>query len=118
MPRILLVEDDIDVCTVLENILIDEAYEVDPTQTIRDGEEFLRCSTYDLLIADGRRRNGIGGSGGEIRYPCPDRDRIRLSYDGANQNPERYNALLKPIRRCELIEAVRAALERRPGGAG
>ena len=54
MPRILLIEDNIDVCTVFENILIDEGYEVDTTQTIRHGEEFLRCSTYDLLIADGR----------------------------------------------------------------
>jgi len=117
MPRILLIEDNIDVCTVFENILIDEGYEVDTTQTIRHGEEFLRCSTYDLLIADGRLP---GGTGMLLADQVAKSDIPALIVTGygftmpeLTKDPERYNILLKPIRSREFIAAVKAALEHR-----
>jgi two-component system, response regulator, stage 0 sporulation protein F len=119
MPRILLVEDHIGVRAVFEDILIDEGYEVDTTQTIRDGEELLRRSTYDLLIVDGQLPDGTGMVLADQAAKSDIPTLIVTGYDFTmrelTEDPERYNVLSKPIRSHELVEAVRTALERRQG---
>lgn len=48
MPRILLIEDDVDVRLIIEHVLIDSGYEIDTTGTLAGGTELLRCRSYGL----------------------------------------------------------------------
>jgi DNA-binding NtrC family response regulator len=117
MPRILLIEDDFDVRTVFEHILIDADFQVDTTQTITAGKELLRFRTYDLVIADGRLPDGTGT---ELADEAAERDIPVLIVTGyafimreLTKCPGRYNVLLKPMRPTELVVAVKATLEQR-----
>ena len=60
MARILLVEDDPEVLLVFEQVLRDEAYEVDTSETFSGGRDHLELRHYDLLITDGRLPDGTG----------------------------------------------------------
>src|SRR4051794_19025148 len=52
MPRILLVDDDDDVRTLLEHVLIAERYEVDAAGTVEAARAFLDRNYYHLLLAE------------------------------------------------------------------
>jgi DNA-binding NtrC family response regulator len=90
MPRILLIEDDFDVRTVSEHILIDAGFQVDTTQTITAGRELLRCRTYDLVIADGRLPDGTGM---ELADEAAERDIPALIVTG-------YAFILRELTKC------------------
>ena len=110
--RILLVEDDPDIRTLLEHVLIDGGYEVDATGTVRGGCELLGCRDYDLVIADGRLSDGFGM---EIADRAGDKGVKTLIITGygftlPREGIERYDVLLKPLRPSELIAAVERAL--------
>jgi DNA-binding NtrC family response regulator len=117
MPRILLIEDDIDVCPVFEHILLSEGYQVDSAQTMVAGRELLRHRVYDLVVADGRLPDGTGM---EIADQAREKGIPSVIVTGyafilreLAQNPDRYTVLLKPMRSVELLEAVTRALEDR-----
>ena len=115
MPRILYVEDDVDVRSAYEQVLIAEGYEVDATQTIRGGEELLRRSTYDLLIADGRLPDGTGevlaDQAAKLDIPALIVTGYAFIMRQLTKDPERYKVLLKPIRPEELLVAIAQALD-------
>jgi CheY-like chemotaxis protein len=102
----------LDVRTLLEHVLIDGGYEVDATETVKDGCELLGSRDYDLEIADGRLSDGFGmevaDRAGEkgIRALIVTGYGFTLPRDGI----ERYDVLLKPLRPSELIAAVERAL--------
>jgi DNA-binding NtrC family response regulator len=105
MARILLVEDDIDVCTVFEQIQLDAEHEVDSSETFRGGSELIGSRDYDLVIADGRLKDGTGAL-----IVTGDATILRHS---AAVDFLRYRWLLKPVRPQTLVEAVAAALRDR-----
>jgi DNA-binding NtrC family response regulator len=118
MARILLVEDDIDVCTVFEQILLDAEHEVDSSETFRGGSELIGSRDYDLVIADGRLKDGTGAMLADIArnkgipalIVTGDATILRHS---AAVDFLRYRWLLKPVRPQTLVEAVAAALRDR-----
>jgi len=113
MPRILLVEDDLDVRLVMEHTLIDGGYKVDATGTVLDGCKLLESRSYDLVLADGRMSDGTGI---ELADKARARGTPALIVTGyAFQLPKddlnRFEVLLKPVRAPELLQAVERVLQ-------
>ena len=54
MPRILLVEDNLDVLVLFEEVLMIAGYQVDTSDTFQAADDLLALGEYDLLVTDGR----------------------------------------------------------------
>ena len=113
MPRrILLVEDDVDVRTLIEHVLLTEGYEVDTTGTASGGKELLGCRSYDLVLADGKLPDGTGM---DVADAATERGVKALIVTGYAftlpfEVQHRYEVLLKPMRPAELVAAIERTL--------
>jgi DNA-binding response OmpR family regulator len=112
MSRILLVEDDPDLRPVMEQILLEEGYVVDVTETMADGCELLGCRAYDLVIADALLPDGTGLTVADKARERFVRSIIVTGYCFAlnGETFDRYEILQKPVPGAELIEAVKRAV--------
>jgi DNA-binding NtrC family response regulator len=115
MARILLVEDDPEVLLVFEQVLRDEAYEVDTSLTFSGGRDHLELRRYDLLITDGRLPDGTGIGLADIAHEKNIPALIVTGYpfglrDGTHPDLVGYEVLRKPIRPRALLEAVARTL--------
>jgi len=113
MARILLVEDDLDVCLVMEHALIDGGHAVDATGRVFAGFVLLGSHPYDLVVTDVRLPDG---SGIEVADRAREKSIPTLIVTGYafNLPPDdldRYEFLLKPVRPSELLQAVEHALQ-------
>jgi DNA-binding response OmpR family regulator len=112
VARILLVEDDHDVCLLMEQVLLDDGYTVDPTGTLAGARTLLSGGGYDLVLADGMLPDGTG------MHIAEEAERQGVSsivitayaYRFPKRDLARYGLLLKPVRPAELLEAVKVAL--------
>lgn len=116
MARILWVEDDFDVRSIVEEVMLDEGYAIDAAATVAEGEALLSSGEYDLLLTDGRLPDGIGL---ELVDQAAERGIPGLIITGyafilreLATDPTRYDVLLKPLRPVELVEAVRTRLQK------
>jgi DNA-binding response OmpR family regulator len=114
MPRILLVEDDPAVRLLWADALVDANYEVDTTETVAGGCEFLGVRVYDLVVADGRLPDGTGmivaDRASERNIPALIVTGYTFISDDVKGDPPKYNLLLKPIRPNELLEVIATTL--------
>jgi len=117
MPRILLVEDDPEVRLLVEHILLDAAYTVDSSETLEGGAELLGRRDYDLVVADGRLRDGTGmmlaDNAREKGIPALIMTGYAFVLHEAGVDLAQYDVLLKPISPEELLEMVARALAAR-----
>lgn len=60
VPRILVVDDDLDLLMLLERRLIKEGYEVETAVSLHEAEEYLKTFQPDVLILD----INVGGQDG------------------------------------------------------
>lgn len=115
MPRILLVEDDIDVSAVFETVLRDAGYCVDATKTIHGGEQLLGSREYDLIIVDGLLPDGSGielaNRGKDKAIPSLVITGYGFSLSVEAQELQNYMVLQKPVRSRELTETVAKILQ-------
>jgi two-component system OmpR family response regulator len=117
MARILLVEDDVDVRTIMEHVLIDAGHEVDATGTEGSARDLLRYLAYDLVIADARLPDGTGMA---VADDARENDTKALIVTGyaftlPHGTFDRYEVLLKPFRPAELLDAVARRLAQPDG---
>jgi two-component system, NtrC family, response regulator HydG len=114
VPRVLLVEDDVDVRPAVEAILLDEGYDVDAAQNCRQGQAFLDKQTYDLLLTDGRLPDGTGvdlaNAAGRRRIPAIIMTGYAFVLCAAPNL--RHKVLLKPARPAEIMDAIAEVLHR------
>ena len=115
MARILVVEDDADVRLVIEHVLLAAGHAVDAHETLDDARDSLRDRNYDLLLTDGRLRDGTGI---ELADRAAERGIPALIITGyafilreLAEDPGRYRVLLKPMKPMELLYAVEQAIE-------
>lgn len=73
MPKILLIEDDISFCKLLERFLLKKAYEVTIAFSAEEARLAIKKESFDLILTDLR---------------LPDSDGIRLMTEFKNSNPE------------------------------
>jgi two-component system response regulator HydG len=112
MPRILLVEDDVDVQLVIEHVLIDAGNQIHPTGTMAAARELLNRHSYELVIADAKLPDGTGMDIADLAAQKGTKALIVTGY--AFTLPAdalgRYEILLKPLRPAEILAAVKYAL--------
>ncbi len=113
MARILLVEDDLDVCLVMEESLIDGGHAVDATGRVLAGFVLLGSHPYDLVVTDVRLPDGSG-------FEVADRAREKriptlivtgYAFNLPKDQLNRFEFLLKPFRPKELLRAVERVLQ-------
>ena len=114
MARILLAEDDADVLVVVEHVLLDGGYEVDPATNLRDARELLQSRDYDLVLTDGRLPDGTGMELADVAQEKGIGSLILTGYAFILRelaaDPTKYRVLLKPLRPIEILKAVADAL--------
>jgi two-component system, NtrC family, response regulator HydG len=112
MPRILLVEDDVDVRLVIEHVLIDAGNQIHPASTMAAARELLNRYSYELVIVDGKLPDGTGMDIADLAAQKGIKALIVTGY--AFTLPVdalgRYEILLKPLRPVEIMAAVEGAL--------
>jgi two-component system, NtrC family, response regulator PilR len=105
MHRILLIEDDPDVGTLLEHTLLAAGYRVSKVGTLAAAEPLLEHRSHDLLLADLSLPDGCG-------IDLADKARARgiktllITGDALRVPSERlagHEYVLKPIRPRELL---------------
>jgi two-component system, NtrC family, response regulator HydG len=52
MSKILLIEDDISFCKMLENFLVKKSYSVETAFTVEDAKTKIKNQNFDLIITD------------------------------------------------------------------
>ena len=118
--RILIVEDDADLCAMIQNRLIKEGYETDVCHDGHDAGYYIEHNAYDLILLD---RMLPGRSGTEILKYIRDSGIqahviITTALSGIGDRIEGLDAgaddyLVKPYDIDELLARVRA-VSRRP----
>ncbi|MDP3921088.1 MAG: response regulator [Candidatus Omnitrophota bacterium] len=59
--RILIVEDETDICEILKEVLVEGGYDVDVVHSGEEGLEYLTNVPYDALIVDVRLSGSTSG---------------------------------------------------------
>jgi DNA-binding response OmpR family regulator len=113
MTHILLVEDDLGVCLIIKDALLDAGYEVDATGRVIGGFVLLGSHSYDLVITDVRMPDG---SGIEVADRAREKGIPTLIVTGyafslPNDDLDRFEVLSKPVRPSELVAAVERVLQ-------
>lgn len=117
--RLLVVEDNLKLSSLLEKVLIEGGYAVDVVADATSAKEALRVVAYDLVILDlglpdedgglllqSLRRQGLGVAVLVATARADLHHRVRTLDDGAD------DYLVKPFSPAELVARVRALLRR------
>jgi DNA-binding NtrC family response regulator len=114
VSRILLVEDNPDVRLIVEHVLVDEGYEVDAAENLRQGRALLDSQPYDLLLTDGKLPDGNGvdlaNTATHNGIPALVMTGYAFILRALAPDLSRYRVLLKPLHPAEILEAVAGAL--------
>jgi DNA-binding response OmpR family regulator len=113
-PLIVVVEDDYDICTVIEKFLGDQGYRLAVANEHSVGADILRATRPVLLIADVRLR---GGNGDELAKLALGMDVPALLISGEpvairDHQGAAVPFLQKPFRLMELAQKVEAIIGR------
>jgi two-component system OmpR family response regulator len=114
--KILIIEDEGDMCLVLEMILHKNDFDIDHVKKIAEAAEYLKNALPDLIVFDNRLPDGIGVDFVPyIRRSYPEVKIIMISgKDGSVKDFALQNGadlfLLKPFTRRQLLDAVDSLL--------
>lgn len=109
MWRVLVVEGDADVRDVVEDLLIDEGFEIREVANENDALVELNKNTFDVVLCHlvllRSARNRLSRRVHELQ-PTP--RVVAMSASGAQARSDEANANLpKPFTRSQLLEAIR-----------
>lgn len=103
MKRVLIVDDEVDLCMLIKNYLSKKNYEVHTAHTLSEGFRKLEAVSPDVLLLDNNLPDGMGWKAAEqIHEQFPN---INITLISAYQTPRDYvakpnvnvNVLEKPI---------------------
>jgi two-component system, probable response regulator PhcQ len=118
--RILLVDDEPNIISSLQRVLLEEPYEIISAGSAEEGLKLLETTRFKVVISD-ERMPGMGGAEflSIIRNSHPETVRILLtgyaSLEAAMEavnGGEIYRFFMKPWDDLQLILAIRSAVER------
>lgn len=119
MAKLLLVDDDEELVSVVEKVLTDEKYVVDKVFNASDARAYLQSLTYDLIVLDWTLPDGTGidicleyrSSGGKSPIIfLTGHDQVSEKMVGLDAGGDDY--LTKPFAVGELLARIRALLRR------
>ncbi len=103
MKRVLIVDDEVDLCMLIKNYLSKKNYEVRTAHTLSDGYQKLESFSPDSLLLDNNLPDGMGWKEAEnIHKKFPN---LHITLISAYQTPKDFvnhtnaqvNVLEKPI---------------------
>jgi CheY-like chemotaxis protein len=115
-PRLLFVEDDVDIRETLADLLRDEGYEVSETSSARGGLQQLEQQRFDVLLSDYRLPDQHGTemiADAAKRGDLADTAILILSASTNIEGAQGLRVLQKPIDFDVLCRELEAALETR-----
>lgn len=114
MARILIVEDDDVVRTLIADILSVAKYEVDAVATVKAALPLFESNYYNLLLADLMLPDGTGIRVAEEAQRRGTPTIILTAYGHRFRKADlaRFDLMLKPVRPDELLDAVAKVLKR------
>jgi two-component system response regulator FlrC len=112
MARILVVDDDEGVRTLLEDVLSVANHQVDAAATVKAARALFERNYYKLLIADLMLPDGSGIQVAEEAQRRGTSAIILTAYGHRFRKADlaRFGLMLKPVRPTEILEAVKKAL--------
>ena len=112
MTRILLVEDNLPIRSLVEEVLCDSGYEVDAESTVAGGLALLAARAYDLLLTDGRLPDGHGLTVAAKAKEIGVRVLVFTGYahELPREQRESVTVLQKPVCMRELLGAITQSL--------
>ena len=119
MAKLLIVDDDENLVSVIEKVLIDEKYVVDKVFTGADARAYMQGINYDLIILDWHLPDAVGidiclayrGAGGKTPVLfLTGEGALDAKVSGLDAGADDY--LTKPFAMGELLSRVRALLRR------
>jgi DNA-binding response OmpR family regulator len=112
MARILVVDDDDAICTLIADILSVAKYDVDTAGSVKAALPLFESNYYNLLIADLMLPDGSGVRVAEEAQRRGTRTIILTAYGHRFRKADlaRFSLMLKPVRPDQLLEAVAKAL--------
>ena len=114
--KVLLVEDEADMCLLLNIMLTGDEMEVDHVKTLGEAREYLDASKPAVVILDNRLPDGFGIDFiTSIKQSHPETRVIMISgTDGAAKDVALENGadafLVKPFTKVQLYETVKSQL--------
>src|ERR1700756_5125316 len=60
LPRVLVLDDEVEICTILSKILRDQQYDVHPIQSVAGASKALVEFSFDAYLLDYRLQDGTG----------------------------------------------------------
>ncbi|WP_374405739.1 nitrogen regulation protein NR(I) [Pelagerythrobacter sp.] len=115
--RVLLVEDDAAIATVIRSALEDEGFSVDRCDSIAARDRLIASARYDVMLTDVMLADGDGiASIGTVRAACPDMPLIVLSAQNTLDTAVRasdtgaFEYFPKPFDLEDLVRAVSQAV--------
>jgi len=120
VPRILLVEDDLNVRPLMEHIMVEYGYEVTTAESVTSAVALLGAQPFDLVIRDVRLPDGNGLIVADKAIAAGLGALVITGY-GLSIQPDSltpYDYLLKPVRGDELLASIQRCLADKSGGAG
>ena len=108
MKKILIIDDEVDLCLMIKQFLTKRNYEVHMAHTLTDGFNYLKTLTPDALILDNNLPDGMGWDIAESileKYPRIKITLIsafRLARDFGTNHSESIKILEKPVSFVEI----------------
>lgn len=114
--RILLVEDEAEICEIVAVVLRGEGYHVDAAGTVAEAVNLLGRSVYGLVIADWRLPDGNGLLVANLGAQMGAKTILMTGFlfQIPVDRTDGHDTLMKPLRPREIVDAV----ERSIGKAG
>lgn len=111
--RILFVEDDDEIRSLIEEFLTDAGHEVDTVGAVAQGRSLLDNRKYNLVMINGRLPDGTGLAVAQKAHQLGVKSLMVTghAYEFDQQRPDYLTILEKPIRMSNLLQAVENALK-------
>jgi len=112
--KILIIDDEINICTTIQSILTDEGYEAEYTLNFKDGMRKLKSELFDVIFLDIWLPDHDGTEGlHEIKRYFPETEIIMISGHGNIENAVEtikygaYDYLEKPLSLDRIILIIK-----------
>ena len=119
LPRVLVLDDEVGICTILSKILRDQQYEVHAIQSVAGASEALAEFSFDAYLLDYRLQDGTGLQIAEkVRQKGSRAPIILVSGYGAIEigaeagGLDIFDVIEKPFNRHTICNAIGQALGR------
>ena len=115
--NILIVEDEGDICLLLNIMLTDDSTKMDHVNSIQSAKEYLKNSQPDVIVLDNILPDGMGIDAiTTFKEMCPSTKILMISGMGEAHRSvalanKADNYLAKPFNKKQMTEALAALLE-------